>query len=195
MPANDVFELSVDATYNGQQVTNVMHAIQIGADGSGDARGALDRVWVDNFDVEQRTLQVTSVVHFQQRVRRILPTQTQTLITPNAGLGLATGNGLPTNQCAILRLYGAKALLKGVGHQKLYAVPVLMVLEGRVQTTFRDISLLYSVNFETNHTDPISGYVFRMGVLGTDSVLRQIQGTEQLGRIKQIHSRSIGVGQ
>jgi len=67
MPAGDIYELSVDAQYNGQNVTNVMHMVQIGADGSGDARVAVNAIWVGVFDAPQRVLQVTSVTHTQRR--------------------------------------------------------------------------------------------------------------------------------
>jgi len=193
MPANDVFELSIDATYNGQQMTNVMHFIQVGTDGTGDARTALLNVWLSFFDPGQRALQVPAVVHSQDRCRRILPTQTQTLIVANVGVGLATGNGIPQNQCAILRMYATPAGRKGVGHQKLYGVRDTGVRDGRIDDAFFGLASTYGDVFEADQTD-ISGFVFRAGVLGLDSVLRTVQRTSPLGRIKQVHSRSFNVG-
>lgn len=193
MPANDIFEVSVDATYNGEAMTNVMHFIQIGADGTGDARSALNSVWVNDFDVAQRNLQVDSVTHFQQRTRRLFPTQTQSFIAANSATGTFIDNGLPTNQCAILRFYGALAGRKGVGHQKLYGVGTTFILQGRISASYKTLMDAYGDIFKVDRTDS-SGFVFRAGVLGTDDVLRQIQKTEAMTRIKQVHSRSARVG-
>lgn len=194
MPANDVFELSVDAIYNTEGMTNVMHFQQVGADGTGDARDALLAIWLGTFDTSQRACQVDSVVHFQDRCRRVLPTQTQTIQVANSGVGTVVGNGLPTNQCAILRLYGALSGRKGVGHQKMYGVGVAFQLAGRLSLAWRDKVEAYAAPFPFNQTHIPTGYVFRAGVLGNDGVLRQVQGTDALPRVKTVYSRSSRVG-
>ena len=193
MPANDVFELSVDSVYNNQSVTNVMHLIQVGADGSGDARDAVLGTWAAQFQAQQALCQVDSVQHFRNRCRRILPTQTQTKIESDVTVGGQAFPGLPTNQCAILRFYGAIAGRKGVGHQKMYGVGINFCQQGRLSTAWRDLCQTYGTQFKSDHAH-ISGYVFRMSVLGNDGVARKIQGTDPLPRIKQVHSRSAGVG-
>lgn len=193
MPANDVYELSVDSFYGNENMTTVLHFGQVGSDGTGDPRDALNQVWMASFDAPQRLGQVAGVVHFQQRIRRLLPTQTQSLITPNAGVGTVAGDGLPTNQCAILRMYGVLSGPRGIGHQKLYGIAISMVLEGRVSVSFRDSVEPYGLLF-TADTTPVNGWKFRAGVLGVDSVLRAIQKTDVLARVKQVHSRSARVG-
>ena len=193
MPANDIYELSVDAVYGSENMTTVLHWLQVGSDGTGDPRDALNQIWVASFDAPQRLSQVVGVVHFQQRVRRLFPTQTQSLITANAGVGTMAGDGLPTNQCAILRMYGVLSGPRGIGHQKLYGIPTSLVLRGRVLIAYRDAVEPYGLLF-TSDTTVANGWKFRAGVLGVDNVCRAVQKTDILARVKQVHSRSARVG-
>lgn len=193
MPANDIYELSVDAIYGGENMTTVIHWTQIGSDGTGDARSALNEMWVALFDTKQRGCQVGTVVHFQQRIRRLFPTQTQSLIVANSGNGGVSGLGLPTNQCAILRMYGDLSGRRGIGHQKMYGVANQFVRHGRVSISFRDLMQQYGDVFKTDSVAG-GGYKFRAGILGVDNVLRKVQKVDPLAVIKQIHSRSANVG-
>jgi len=193
MPANDILEISVDAILNGQNVTNVMRFIQVGVDGSGDARVALANVWVNQFDGPLRNTQVTAVAHQQLRVRRLLPTQTQTIITPNLQPGTLTGVGIPVNQCVVLRFYGTPAGRKGTGNQRMYGIRTISVLDGRIDNGQSTLIQTYAVLFTSTQAD-ISGYSFRGVVLGNDNLARQIERTTPLPRIRTMHSRTVGVG-
>jgi len=140
MPAGDVYELTVNQAYAVQQISNVHHYVQVGPDGTGDARSALSSVWVNFYQVPFLNCLTINVTLLAIRVRRLLPIQTQQFFTSIGLLGAVLQDPLPTNQCAILREYANRDFL------------------------------------------------------GTDNVARQIQRTRMTSRIKQVRSRTIGVG-
>jgi len=193
MPANDVFEVSVDAVLNGQNMTNVMHFIQIGADGTGDARTAMAGLWTAIFDLPLRNTQSSSVLHQQTRVRRVLPTQTQTTITAGVNAGTRLVESIPTNQTAILRFYANPFGRRGTGNQRFYGVGTDVVLSGRISDGMATLMQLYGVLFITN-APPSNSYVFRAAILSNDGIARPIMKTLPLPVVKTMHSRTVGVG-
>lgn len=193
MPAGDIYQLNVDAVYGNQSVTNVFHLVQIGSDGSGSGVDAVQNIWSSFFAAQQLVTQVDTVTHFRNRARRIAPTETQTKVESDSGVGGVSEAGLPTNQCAILRFYGSLDGRKGIGHTKMYGIGVGFTHQGRLTTAWRDIVTLYGDQFPKQHTAG-SGYKFQMAVMGNDGVARLIQTADPLPRIKTVYSRSAGVG-
>lgn len=196
MPDGDIYELTVDQTFSLQNISNVHHFVQIGTDGSGNAREALGDVWETEFKAAFLALVVADLTVVQLRIRRILPTQTQQFITPIIEDGDVAFNGLPPQQCAILRQLGTRSGRKGTGHMKISGVPVTSVENGRITAAYAtDMNTLGDVYAET-HTDAGTGFTFRAIVLGTsDNVAREIQKAGSTSRIKTVYSRTIGVGQ
>lgn len=195
MAAGDVYELTIDMGWGGQAISNVHHFVQVGGDGSGDGRIGLAAMWTAVFETPFLGLLVDEVEVLQSRSRRLLPTQTQSILTGIGAPGLVSEFGIPPNQCAILREYGVLDGRKGVGHIKLPGVAVIFVLNGHVNGAYVALAELFGDLLEADQTDPGSGYVFRAAVLGTDDVARKVQKTKQMGRVKTVYSRTIGVGQ
>jgi hypothetical protein len=194
MPAGDIYEMAVDQQFANQQISNIHHFIQIGVDGLGDGREGLATVWVSEFEPPYLNLISSQVDVLQTRIRRLFPTQTQQSFDSRNVPGNVVGNPLPTNQCSILREYAIPDGRKGVGHVKIPGVDNVFVNEGRVNGSYVGIAEIFGNVFEVDQTVPIQGWVFRACVLGTDDVARQIQRTRMTSRIKQIRSRTVGVG-
>jgi len=194
MPDGDIYESSVDGLIASQAVTNVHHSVQIGTDGTGDPRVAVASIWATFFQTAFLNCVVDDYLLTITRTRRLFPTQTQSFVTNVALNGNVVGDPLPTNQCAILRQYGTLTVRKGVGHVKMPGVDDVFVDEGRVNASYVGLAEIFGNVFEVDQTHAASGFVFRSCVLGTDNVARQIQATKMTGRIKQIRSRTIGVG-
>lgn len=195
MPANDVFEMSVDQTLENQNLTNLYHFIQTSSDGSGDARAAVNALWTLIWKTLYLATVTAAVDMIQTRVRRIQPTQTQTLITANAGAGAIVGEALPPQSCAILRQYATPLARRGTGHVKISGIDVAASESGRIDVAQETLINAFAAPMTSDQTEVASGYVFRMGVYSqVDQVLRPIQSALALGRIKTVYSRSIGVG-
>lgn len=195
MPDGDVFECSVDQTLAGQNITNVYHFIQVGSDGSGDARSALRDMWNFFYKVKFLDCVVTDVALVQARIRRISPTQTQTLTSALTGSGDIGVESLPSQSCAILRCYAIPSGRKGTGHVKLSGIANTLVAAGRISASLLAIIRLYGQVMETDHADAGSGFVFRQVVWSiVDSVAREIVQARPTGVVKTVHSRQIGVG-
>lgn len=195
MPAGDVYELTLDQIVADQSISNVHHFVQIGSDGTGDPRAAVAAVWASFYNTPYLNLLSTGVTVFQSRTRRVLPTQTQQFTASIFLSGAVVGVPLPTNQCAIMREYATPSGRKGVGHVKLPGVDNVFVNEGRINGSYRGLIELFGDIFEADRTDSGSGFAFRSCVLGTDGVARQIQLTRATSRIKQVRSRTVGVGE
>lgn len=195
MPAGDIYELNVDQQIAGQDITNVYHFKQIGADGTGDAREAVDAMWDTVFKGAYLACVTDQTTLDQYRVRRISPTTTQSQITTAVGTGVETGEGLPTQSCAILRCAALPSGRKGTGHVKISGVLMDFISQGRIDTALEALMVTFGALMESNQTDAGSGYVFRQVVWSIiDSVARDILSARPTARIKTVHSRQIGVG-
>lgn len=196
MPDGDIYELTVDQIYGSQAIANVHHFVQKGDDGSGDGREALGIIWSDEYQVAFLACVSIELEVLQLRIRQLLPTQTQQFIQSIATPGTISQDGLPPQQCAILRQYGTRAGRKGTGHQKISGVPVGSVDTGRVTAAYSTLMNTLGDADESTHTESASGYQFRGCVLGTsDNVAREIQKAGGTSRIRTVYSRTPGVGQ
>lgn len=195
MPSGDIYEVNVDATLAGQNVCNVHHFKQIGSDGSGDARTAVANMWNTHFKPEFLLCLTDQFAMTQYRVRRIEPTETQSLITATTGTGALAAEPLPNQSCAILRQLAVPLLRRGTGHVKMSGITIGNVSEGRILDTLKTLIEAYAAKMISDQTDAISGFTFREGVYSTvDQILRIIVRTAVLGTVKTVYSRSIGVG-
>ena len=195
MAAGDVYECSAEMTHNQQQIVMGFHFVQIGADGSGDPRQAVANVWLGNFETPLLACLSSQVQINVLRIRRVLPTQTQSLVATVGTLGTVIGVTLPTNQCAVLRLYGVLAARKGVGNVRMPGIGATFIDEGQVNASYVGLTELFGDAFEVDQTDIPTAFTFRSCVLGTDDVPRQVQRALMTSRVKQLRSRTIGQGQ
>lgn len=194
MAAGDIYEMSLDMTWQAQAIMNRYHFVQIGSDGTGDARTSVAQNWDTFFRPFFLALISDEITVTQSRVRRVLPVQTQQLVTAEGVAGMVAGDVLPTNCVAILRLYGVLAGRKGVGFMKIPGVATAFVNEGRINSSYEGTAEIFGAPFEVDQTHGGTGYVFRSCVLGTDDVARQVQTARATSRIKQLRSRTIGQG-
>lgn len=195
MPDGDIFEINIDGTIANQNVCNVHHFVQIGSDGTGDARTALHVLWQDTFEPVFLPCLASAYDLVQSRTRRIQPTETQSLVAALAGSGSDIAEPLPTQTCAILRQYGIPAGRKGTGHVKLSPLPITEVEDGRISVAQAILMDTYGDEMIVDQTEVGSGYVFRSGVYSlVDNVLRKIQRYASIGPVKTCYSRSIGTG-
>jgi len=194
MPDGDVYEATCEMTFNNQEIVNGYHFVQVGADGSGDPRQAVGLVWIGFFEGPLLDVISDEVTVNVVRTRRVLPTQTQSFITTIGTAGTIIGNPLPTNEVAVLRLYGTLAGRKGIGNIRLPGVDAAFVNEGQVNASYVALAELLGDSFEEDQEDVPSDYKFRSCVLGTDSVPRKVQRALMTSRIKQLRSRTIGQG-
>lgn len=199
MADQDVYELNVDQTYNGQNLTNVLHFKQDGTDGQGSARVALGDVWKDNFRVPHLNLLVAGITIVQLRIRKLRPTQTQQLLVPIGEIGGVIELGLPPQQCAILSQKGERGGpqgRRGAGHMKISGVPITVVDTGRINAAYGIQMNTLGAVFEAKLTDVASGFTFDSVTLSLkDLVARVITLSGETSRIRTVYSRSIGVGQ
>lgn len=195
MAAGDIFELSVDQTYTGQNGVNVHHFTQVGADGTGDARTALFNVWNDNYRAALIAIIIADVNIVQVRIRRINPTQTQSLITAVGETGTRTNPGLPPHCAVLVRQRGFSTGRKGTGGTKIWGVSANQVANGRIDTLEADLYTAWGDLSESDITDGGTGYKFRAGVFSaSDSSFRVIEKSQVTPRVVTVHSRQIGVG-
>lgn len=195
MADGDIYELTVDQTYGGQDISNVHHFVQIGTDGTGGARQALADIWENEFKVAFLALVVDVLNVVQLRVRKLFPTQTQQYIQAIGETGTYVQTGLPPQQCAILRQHGTRSGSKGTGHMKISGVPITEVESGRVTAAYATQMNTLGTVYANAQTDAPSGFVFHSCVLGvSDDVAREIQKAGGTSRIKTVYSRTIGVG-
>ncbi len=196
MPANDIFELQVNMTHSGQNVTNVHHFIQVGVDGTGTWQDALKQIWLDNYKDILRALMVVAVNIVEIKLRKLFPVQTQQTASNIGEAGLVLTTGMPTHAAALIRQRATPSGRKGTGGVKICGVPIAEVDEGKISESYRDDMLTYGNISESDITDGGSGYTFRSGVLSNvDNVLRKIVKSMPTPRIVTVHSRQIGVGQ
>lgn len=194
MAAGDVYSCGLDMTLNAQELNMGFHFVQIGADGSGDPRQAVANVWLANFETPLLNALVAVVTLGVLRIRRVLPTTTQSLVATVGTVGLVAQNPIPTNQCAVLRLYGVLAGRKGIGNIRMPGIGIDFVDEGQVNASYVGLSELFGDPFEVDQTDIPTAFTFRSCVLGTDSVPRQVQRALMTSRVKQLRSRTVGQG-
>lgn len=194
MASGDIYQCTCEMDFNNQAIVNVYHFLQIGADGTGDPRAALATIWEDNFEAPFLALISEQVTVDSLRIRRILPTQTQSFFRAIAEIGDIIGQPLPTNQVAVLRLYGVRAAGKGIGNMRIPGVDNVFVDEGQVNGSYVGIAELFGDEFEQSHLHVASSFTFRSCVLGTDDVARQVQRARMTSRIKQLRSRTVGQG-
>lgn len=199
MPSGDIYEVNLDHTYGGQNLTNVLHFQQDGTDGTGTARDALADIWDDNFKAPHKALLVDSVLLVQLRIRQLFPTQTQQQLVTINETGDVMTNGLPPQQCAILSQKGIRGGPKGrrgAGHMKISGVPVGAVDAGRVNLNYAGDMNTLGLVFADKLTDIPTGYTFDSVTLSNvDNVGRVIEVSGSTSRIRTVYSRSIGVGQ
>ena len=195
MPDGDISELNVDATLAGQNVCNVHHFVQVGSDGTGDARTGVADMWIEDFQAVFLDCLSDQFALSQLRARRIQPTQTQSLITAAAGAGDLATEPLPNQSCAILRQHAVPLLRRGTGHVKLSGITVDNVSDGRISTALAILIDLFAAKMIADQTDSGSGYTFRSAVYSSvDSIARKIVRVATLGAVKTVYSRSLGVG-
>jgi hypothetical protein len=198
MPDGDIYECNVDQTFNGQNLTNVLHFAQVGTDGTGTAREALADIWEANYQNPHRDLLVPAVEIVQLRIRKVLPTQTQQFFDVLNKPGTAVGDGLPPQQCAILAQKGTRGGpggRRGAGHMKISGVPISAQDEGRINVAYSDLMNILGIVFKGLHVDIPTGYTFESVILSmVDSVGRKIIESQSTSRIRTVYSRSIGVG-
>jgi len=195
MPANDVYEMAIDHTLAGQNLTSVYHAKQIGVDGTGDGRAAMHLWWEEHFEALFLACVSINLVLVQSRIRQLQAVETQSLITALAGAGGIAIDQLPPQSCAILRTHATPLLRRGTGHVKMSGITVDHTDAGRIDAALFALIAAFGVPMETDKTEATTGYVFHMSVLSqVDDIARPILKTESLTRIKTVHSRSVGVG-
>lgn len=196
MPDGDVYELNVDQTYTGQNITNVHHFQQVGTDGGGAPLVGLTEIWKDNFQAAFDALVVTGVLTVQLRARQLTPVQTQTFIAAIGNNGDILDKGLPPQQCAILHQQGERRGRKGTGHMKISGVPIANVDAGRINVAYATLMNTLGEEFKHVHSDVATGYSFEAVVFSQiDSVASDILAIGAGSRIRTVYSRSIGVGQ
>lgn len=192
----DILECNIDMTYSGQDVTNVLHFIQVGADGAGDVREALATLWEDHYKTTFLALLVNAVSVVQLRIRKLYPTQTQQHLAPILEGGDSVANGMPPNCCAIMRCASVRDGRKGVGFMKITGVPQDAVNEGRINLAYGALVNAHGAVYEDDQTESGSGFVFRSVVYSViDNVGRAILKAGATSRVKTVYSRSAGVGQ
>ena len=196
MAANDVYSLSLDSLYNGQNTVNVMHFKQVGADGTGDARNSLNIM----FDITLRTLfeplftDETTMV--QTRARRLFPTETQTLTGALGDPGTETSNGLPPQCCAILRLVGNRGAGRGSGSLKLGQIGEGFVDEGRVDASYVALAQSLGNQLAQDIVEGTFNWTWRCVIWNPgDNTFITVQAARPATRIRTVHSRQLGVGQ
>jgi len=196
MPSGDIYELCVDQTMDGQSICNTYHFLQVGSDGSGDARQAINDIWIYLLEPSYRAAICDSVDIVQARVRRLHPTQTQTLIYSIGTQGGIVTENHPAQTCAILRQHATPLGRRGTGHVKISGVPIANVKNGRIDQAYQVLLDAFGTLLESDQTDAVSGYTMRASVYSNvDQVARAIVNTNALGRVKTVYSRQIGVGQ
>lgn len=196
MPANDVYELSVDMTYGGQNIVNVHHFVQNGVDGTGTWQDALMQVWTDNFKGPLSDLMVGTVTIVQVRMRRLKVGQTQQTTVAVGLAGQIMSNGLPTHCAVLIRQRAFPTGRKGTGGVKITGVPIDNVENGQIDLALATLCQTYANISEEDITDPGSGFDFRAGVLSqVDDVFRAIEKSQVTPRVVTVQSRQIGVGQ
>lgn len=195
MPNNDIFELNVDSTLSGQNLTNTFHLKQTGSDGTGDARTAVNLWWVEHFRAEWLDCLSFQFTEVQTRVRRIQPTQTQALIVADVEPGTIAVETLPPQSCMIIRCHATPSARRGTGHTKLSGATIDSCANGKINNAQRLLNIAFANQLQAGHTEATTGYVFHMGVYSqVDTICRLIEKAEALVRIKTVHSRSVGVG-
>lgn len=194
MPAGDIYELSCDSLLDLQNLTNVHHFVQVGADGTGDPRVALASIWTLSFQVAWLNTQPLTSTLVQTRGRRLLPTQTQSFFTAVGVAGGIIGDVLPANSVVVLREYAIPSGRKGIGNQRISGIPASGTDAGVIDTTYAALVELYGLPFTVDQTHVASGFVFRACVLGSDDVARKIEKVLATTKVKQLRSRTIGVG-
>ena len=195
MPAGDIYQCTAEMNMDNQDIVNVYHFVQIGADGTGDPRQKVGLIWLANFETPLLACMTADVQIDVLRIRRISPTTTQSFITTVGTTGGLPGASLATNQVAVLRLYATKAGRKGIGNLRIPGIDNTFINEGQIDASYVGILEIFGLAFEVDQTDVASGYSFRSVVLGTDGVGRQVQIVRATSRIKQLRSRTIGQGQ
>lgn len=195
MADQDIFELNVDQRYAGQDVTNVHHFQQQGADGTGPWQTALTSVWSSFYEAVFLNMVINTLEIVQIRLRQLLPTQTQQTISARASFGAIVGDGLPPHCCTLIRQHGEGGTRKGTGGSKITGVPRANVESGRINNAMRILMGLWGDVSENNQTDVATGYVFRSGVFRpADGSFRKIVKSFPTPRIITVRSRQIGVG-
>lgn len=193
MPALDTYELSLDADYNGQQVTNIFKAVQIGGDGTGDARLALQSA----FNVEIWPLFKPNLVADYEkqgyRSRGILQNETQQYIGVSVDNGTHAGEGLPPNCALLCRNYGTQVGRKGTGRNLFSGIPESQVLNGNWLTAYVALWVDYTNAMALNVADSGTGYLFRFGIYNSDlDAILNLQRLEIQPRCRTLRSRTIG---
>lgn len=194
MPDGDIYEATVQMSFFAQQVVNVHHFVQSGADGAGKAEDAVDVAWANVFKTALRNIMTDDVTINALSIRRIKPTQTQPTVYGYADNGLATGESLPTHCCAIVTQLAEPAGRKGTGHVKIAGVPSDEVKGGRISGDYATDLNTYGDGFEAEIITP-SAYRFFPAVYSQiDSVARPILKAGGRTRVRTVHSRQFGVG-
>jgi len=195
MPSNDIYELTVRQLINSQNVSNVHHFKQSGADGSGTGEFALDTIWNAAFKPFYLAVCVNVLQVVDLSIRKIRPVQTQPTVFPVAEFGTDVAAGYPTHSCVILRQFATPAGRKGTGHMKIPSPPITGVNEGRINLVYATQLKVLGDSYEAQHTDVASGYTFDPVVYSqVDNVGRKILKSVPAVRVRTCHSRQIGVG-
>ncbi len=193
MPDGDVYQLSTDLTYNGQNCVNVFHFEQNGTDGTGDPRQDLTDVFNFTYATLFRGLMTVGVQFVQIRVRRLIATKTQTLINTVGSAGTHSGGGMPTHAAALVRQRGETPLARrGTGGLKIVGVPFTVVAAGRLTAAYAGLMQTFGALGEVDHT--LTAWTWRQCILSGGNVARIIEHTSVAPRIVTVRSRQIGVG-
>lgn len=194
MPAGDVYELTIDSTYNAQSIANVLHFTQIGADGGGLGEEAVPAMFASVFLQPWAAMICNTYQFLQSRCRRITPTETQQFVSPINVFGDDVRQDSPTHLTAILRTYGTTTGRKGTGGIKFCGFSIDSYREGRIGGPFAGLGKVLGELMELDQSDVGSGYIFHASVFSRiDKVARQIQKTVMLPRLKTVRSRQLGV--
>lgn len=195
MPLNDVYQISIDTTYNNQNCVNVLHYVQITGDGTGDGRQAVADMWDADNQTLFRGLMTVGALVVQTRTRRLAAIESQTLIQAVGSAGTHSGGGMPSGAAALIRQKGLSTdARKGTGGQKIVAVPYSVVDSGRLTEAYMVLMRAYGALGESDQQDPFATWDFRQCILGSDDFPRIIQHTSAAPRIVTVRSRQIGVG-
>lgn len=189
----DVYQLSTDVDYNNQACTNVLHFLQSGTDGTGDPRQDLTDMFNFVYATLYRGLMVAGVTFVQIRVRRLIATETQTLINTIGSAGTHAGDGMPTHAAALLRQRGGSdSARQGTGGQKIVGVPVTAVSAGRLTAAYAALMQTYGELGESDQG--LTDWTWRQCILSTGNNARTIEQNSVSPRIVTVRSRQIGVG-
>jgi len=193
MPSGDNYQLTLEATYNGQAVVNVFHFKQSGADGTGDVRESL----ADVFQAQVWPLIQARLTDEYEKLgyltKGIKPNETQTLITSSIANGSLVEDGMPPNSVMQMTNYAVRSGLKGTGRTMFTGLPETDVENGIINLADQASWVTYITKMLATMTDGVLLWSFDFGILDlSTNTIRDVERMEVQPRMKTLRSRTIG---